>query len=94
MIKQFKQHFVPFTITSRKILTVFISILFYHHKTNFIQMLGIFIVLSAVSTEFLMEISKPAPNNNEEMHLNEEKEANQPQVQPERIESDAEMQTR
>lgn len=31
MIKQFKQHFVPFTISSRKILTATISIVFYGH---------------------------------------------------------------
>ena len=31
MIKQFKQHFVPFVITTRKIFTVALSIVFYHH---------------------------------------------------------------
>ena len=49
MIKQFKQHFVPFTISSRKILTVVLSIIFYHHETNFVQILGVLIVLSAVA---------------------------------------------
>jgi drug/metabolite transporter (DMT)-like permease len=48
MIKQFKQHFVPFTISSRKILTATISIVFYGHKTNWIQILGICIVLFTV----------------------------------------------
>ena len=31
MIKQFKQHFVPFVITTRKIFTVGLSIIYYHH---------------------------------------------------------------
>ena len=31
MIKQFKQHFVPFVITTRKIFTVALSIIFYNH---------------------------------------------------------------
>ena len=31
MIKQFKQHFVPFVITTRKIFTVALSIVFYSH---------------------------------------------------------------
>lgn len=48
MIKQFKQHFVPFTISSRKILTATISIIFYGHQTNWIQILGISIVLFTV----------------------------------------------
>lgn len=48
MIKQFKQHIVPFVITTRKIVTIFISILYYSHKTNIIQLSGVFIVLFAV----------------------------------------------
>jgi len=31
MIKQFKQHFVPFVITTRKIFTVGLSIVWYQH---------------------------------------------------------------
>ena len=31
MIKQFKQHFVPFVITTRKIFTVGLSVIYYHH---------------------------------------------------------------
>lgn len=58
MIKQFKQHFVPFTISSRKILTATISIIFYGHKTNWVQIMGIAIVLFTVFVEFLMEITK------------------------------------
>jgi drug/metabolite transporter (DMT)-like permease len=62
MIKQFKQHFVPFTISSRKILTATISIVFYGHQTNWIQILGICIVLFTVFVEFLLEISKDDTN--------------------------------
>lgn len=58
MIKQFKQHFVPFTISSRKILTATISIIFYGHKSNWVQIMGIAIVLFTVFVEFLMEITK------------------------------------
>lgn len=58
MIKQFKQHFVPFTISSRKILTVAISIVFYGHQTNWIQILGICIVLLTIFIDFVTEISK------------------------------------
>jgi drug/metabolite transporter (DMT)-like permease len=31
MIKQFKQHIVPFIITTRKIFTIVLSIIFYKH---------------------------------------------------------------
>lgn len=48
MIKQFKQHFVPFTISSRKILTATISIVFYGHRTNWVQIMGIAVVLFTV----------------------------------------------
>jgi drug/metabolite transporter (DMT)-like permease len=49
MIKQFKQHFVPFVITTRKIFTVALSIIFYHHATNFAQIIGITIVFVIVT---------------------------------------------
>lgn len=48
MIKQFKQHIVPFVITTRKILTVVISIIYYDHKTSLIQMIGMVLVIAAV----------------------------------------------
>lgn len=48
MIKLFKQHIVPFVITTRKIFTVVLSIIFYHHKTSMIQMSGMLIVIIAV----------------------------------------------
>lgn len=48
MIKLFKQHIVPFVITTRKILTVVLSIIYYQHKTSLIQMFGMAIVMFAV----------------------------------------------
>ena len=48
MIKQFKQHIVPFVITTRKIFTVVISIIYYQHKTSAIQLIGMVLVIAAV----------------------------------------------
>ena len=56
MIKEFKQHIVPFVITTRKILTVVISILFYGHATTLLQVVGIMIVFFAASYEYISEI--------------------------------------
>ena len=62
MIKEFKQHIVPFVITTRKILTVVISIFIYGHETKALQFVGIGIVTVAASYEYLSELclSKPA----------------------------------
>lgn len=49
MIKQFKQHIVPFVITTRKIFTVVISIVFYGHKTSFFQILAIILIFVTAS---------------------------------------------
>lgn len=56
MIKQFKQHFVPFVITTRKIFTVALSIMFYHHETNAVQIAGIIAVFGVVTYEFVTEL--------------------------------------
>lgn len=56
MIKQFKQHFVPFVITTRKIFTVALSIVFYHHETNAVQVFGLLMVFSVVTFEFVSEL--------------------------------------
>jgi len=56
MIKQFKQHFVPFVITTRKIFTVGLSIFFYNHPTNFWQILGLMMVFGIVTYEFVSEL--------------------------------------
>lgn len=53
MIKQFKQHIVPFVITTRKIFTVVISILFYNHETTITQMMAIALVFLTASYEYL-----------------------------------------
>lgn len=56
MIKQFKQHIVPFVITTRKIFTVVISIVFYNHPTTMMQIIAIIIVFASASYEYLSEI--------------------------------------
>lgn len=53
LIKQFKQHIVPFIITTRKIFTVVLSIIYYNHQYTFWQITGIIIVFAASSFEFL-----------------------------------------
>jgi len=56
MIKQFKQHFVPFVITTRKIFTVGLSIFWYGHETNAWQITGLILVFSLVTFEFVSEL--------------------------------------
>jgi drug/metabolite transporter (DMT)-like permease len=56
MIKQFKQHFPPFVITTRKIFTVGISIVYYQHETNIWQLIGLFLVFALVTYEFVSEL--------------------------------------
>lgn len=51
MIKLFKQHIVPFIITTRKLLTIVLSVVLYKHETTFLQILGIVIVFSSVIYE-------------------------------------------
>lgn len=52
MINHFRQHVVPFIITTRKILTVVLSIIFFKHTVTVWQMLGIVIVLATVFYDF------------------------------------------
>lgn len=52
MIKLFRQHTVPFIITTRKIATVLISIIFFGHKFKFVQLIGIFMVFLTVLIDF------------------------------------------
>jgi drug/metabolite transporter (DMT)-like permease len=56
MIKQFKQHFAPFVITTRKIFTVGLSIFYYHHETNGFQLAGLVLVFLIVTYEFFSEL--------------------------------------
>lgn len=58
LVKQFKQHIVPFVITTRKIFTVVLSIMYYNHEYTYWQVMGIIIVFGASSYEFLSEIGK------------------------------------
>ena len=58
LVKQFKQHIVPFIITTRKIFTVVLSIAYFGHDYNLSQVLGIVIVFGASLFEFLSEITK------------------------------------
>ena len=53
MIKQFKQHIVPFVITTRKIFTVVISIVLFGHKTTMLQVFGIVLIFTTASSEYL-----------------------------------------
>lgn len=53
MIKQFKQHVLPFTVTTRKIFTVLISIILYDHKTHIMQIIGIILVFGTVAIDFI-----------------------------------------
>lgn len=53
MIKQFKQHIVPFVITTRKIFTVVISIILYGHTTTPFQITAIILIFGTTSYEYL-----------------------------------------
>jgi len=61
LVKQFKQHIVPFVITTRKIFTVVLSIAYYGHKYTHWQVIGIILVLSASLYECLAEIGQVSP---------------------------------
>ncbi len=58
MIKEFKQHIVPFVVTTRKIITVGFSLLYFHHKSSYQQVIGIILVFAITSYEFLSEMLK------------------------------------
>ena len=52
MIKQFKQHVVPLVVTIRKIFTILINVMYFHHKTSLLQLIGMVIVTAAIFTDF------------------------------------------
>lgn len=58
MIKQFKQHIVPFVVTTRKIITVGFSLIYFNHKSSFGQIVGIILVFCVTTFEFLTEMLK------------------------------------
>lgn len=69
MIKQFKQHFPPFVITTRKIFTVGLSIIYYHHETNAFQLIGLVLVFAVVTYEFVSELVEEKKKEKEaELH--------------------------
>ena len=53
LVKEFKQHIVPFIITTRKIFTVALSIGYYGHKYSYEQLIGVAIVFGASAYEFI-----------------------------------------
>ncbi len=56
LIKQFKQHIVPFVVSSRKVGTIMISILFLGHNYSYLEFIGILVIFSTVTYEFLSEL--------------------------------------
>ncbi len=49
---------VPFVITTRKIFTVGLSIVYFHHETSVGQVLAIIVVFIVTFYEFIDNISK------------------------------------
>ena len=58
LVKIFKQHIVPFIITTRKIFTVGLSIIYYEHNIALIQLVGLVIVFGVSIYEFISEIKE------------------------------------
>jgi len=56
VIANFKQHMFPLLSTTRKVLTVFLSIIVYGHKINFLQWIAIFLVFGGMSYEVFHEV--------------------------------------
>ncbi len=54
----FKQHIVPFVITTRKIFTVGLSIVYFKHDWSGAQVISILVVLGVTMHEFLDNIGK------------------------------------
>jgi len=61
MIKQFKQHIVPFVVTTRKIITVGFSLIYFNHSSSLGQVIGIALVFLITTYEFLSEMLKEEP---------------------------------
>ena len=58
MIKEFKQHIVPFVITTRKIISVGISMIYFRHMSSLMQVIGILLVFGATLFEFIGTVMK------------------------------------
>jgi UDP-galactose transporter B1 len=57
MISLFRQHIVPFIVTTRKIVTTLLSILFFNHSSTIWQYVGIVVTLGIVVYDFKNEIA-------------------------------------
>lgn len=55
LIQKFRQHIVPFIVTTRKIFSVVISILWFNHKIGPMQWMGIGTVFLAAIFDFMWE---------------------------------------
>lgn len=51
VIANFKQHMFPLLSTTRKVMTVFLSIMVYGHKINVLQWIAIFLVFGGMTYE-------------------------------------------
>ena len=56
LIKEFKQHMVPFIITTRKITTSGLSLVVYNHERSWGQVMAIGMIFGIVLWEFRNEI--------------------------------------
>lgn len=56
LIKDFKQHVVPFVVTTRKLFSVVLSIILFNHSSTLGQVLALIIVFITVIMEFLIEV--------------------------------------
>lgn len=57
LVKLFRQHIVPFIITTRKLVTTLISVFIFHHGITSVQLLGVAITFLIVLYDFKKEIS-------------------------------------
>ena len=53
IIKKYDSYILPIITSSRKILTVMVSLIIFSHDVNFIQLIGILIVFSVIIFELL-----------------------------------------
>lgn len=58
MITHFKQHVVPFIITTRKLFTVVISILYFKHESTIQQDISLIFVFIVVLYDFAKELTE------------------------------------
>lgn len=66
MYRTFKQHIVPFVVATRKIITVVVSMIYFHHRTNVLQIMSIVIVLGVTGYEFYTNIKQDEGDKTDE----------------------------